>query len=103
MRKGGDWDLDNGFDGENATFPYRVLSSGSRAGLTVLATLFEKDADYVCRGAYQGFRVHLHTPREFPSFTRQFIRVPINQEFIVAIKPKMMATSEALRSSDPKR
>lgn len=105
-QEGGDiWDLDNGYSDERSaqTYPFRVMSSGSRAGLTVLVTLFEKDSDFICRGDHQGFRVHLHTPREFPSFSNQYIQVPVNQEFIALVSPKIITTTEELRNYHPTR
>jgi hypothetical protein len=45
----------------------------------------------------------LHTPGEMPQVSKQYFRVPLNQEVLVAIKPQMMTTSKGLRHYSPNR
>lgn len=99
------WDLERGYPAEATaeTYPYRVLSSGTRAGLSVMLPLKEIDLDYICSGPVQGFKIHLHTPGEVPRVSHQYIRVPIDQEVIISVKPTMMTTSEGLRGYNPNR
>ena len=99
------WALENGYpeDGAQETYPYRALTAGAKAGLTVLLKAFDQDLDYVCRGPVQGFKVLLHPPDEVPRVSMQFFRVPLDQEVIVAIKPDMMTTSSGLKDYDPHR
>lgn len=99
------WDFEDGYSDEASTTPYplRVLSAGARAGLTVLMPLYKQDLDYICRGPVQGFKIHLHSPGEMPRVSKQYFRVPLNQEVIVAVKPNMMTTSEGLRGYNPNR
>lgn len=53
------WSLENGYGSEVEidTFPRRAMTSGVKAGLTVLVTSFIQDQDFVCRGPVQGFKV----------------------------------------------
>lgn len=101
----GQWNLDTGYSKEaaHAPYPLRVLSAGARAGLSVLLPLYKYDLDYICRGPVQGFKVHLHTPGEMPRVSKQYFRVPLNQEVIAAVKPNMMTTSAGLRAYNPNR
>lgn len=99
------WNLQTGYspDSGDSPFPVRVLSSGARAGLFVLLPLYKYDLDYICRGPVQGFKILLHTPGEIPRVSKQYFRVPLNQEVIVAVKPNMITTSEGLRGYHPNR
>lgn len=99
------WNLESGYSEAASLTPYpvRVLSAGARAGLSVLLPLYKHDLDYICRGPVQGFKIHLHTPGEISRVSKQYFRVPLNQEVIVAVKPNMMTTSEGLRGYNPNR
>lgn len=99
------WNLETGYTMQASLSPYprRVLSAGARAGLFVLLPLFKYDLDYICRGPVQGFKILLHTPGEIPRVSKQYFRVPLNQEVVVAVKPNMITTSEGLRDYPPNR
>ncbi|XP_017770444.1 PREDICTED: pickpocket protein 28-like [Nicrophorus vespilloides] len=99
------WTLEKGYlkDAGRNTFPRRALSSGSKAGLTLLLRAFEQDIDYICKGPVQGFKLLFHHPLEVPRMSTQYFRVPLNQEVIVNVKPDMITISEALRNYDPHR
>lgn len=45
----------------------------------------------------------MHNPAELPRLSQQYFRSPLSQEVVVAVKPKMMTTSEGLRPYDPTR
>lgn len=93
------WSLETGYTANASLSPYplRVLSAGARAGLFVLLPLYKYDLDYICRGPVQGFKILLHTPGEIPRVSKQYFRVPLNQEVVVAVKPNMITTSEGLK------
>lgn len=99
------WTLENGYTPEASLtpFPVRVLGAGARAGLFILLRLYEYDLDYICRGPVQGFKILLHTPGEIPQVSKQYFRVPLNQEVVVSVKPNMITTSEGLRGYSPNR
>lgn len=99
------WNFESGYSDEasHAPYPLRVLNAGARAGLTVLMPLYNQDMDFICRGPVQGFKIHLHTPGEMPRVSKQYFRVPLNQEVIVAVKPNMITTSAGLKGYNPNR
>jgi acid-sensing ion channel, other len=99
------WTMEEGYKptAPLTVYPRRALGSGARVGLFVLLRLYEYDLDYICRGPVQGFKILLHTPGEMPQVSKQYFRMPLNQEVLVAIKPQMMTTSEGLRHYPPNR
>ncbi|CAF4930718.1 unnamed protein product [Pieris macdunnoughi] len=99
------WTLDGGYppDSPLDSYPWRGSGYGAKAGLTFLLKAHAIDLDYLCKGPVQGFKILLHNPAELPRLSQQFFRAPLSQEVIVAVKPKMMTTSEGLRSYDPDR
>lgn len=99
------WSLQGGYD-ESAgieTFPARVLGAGYRASLVVSLQSFENDFDYVCRGAHEGFKVTLHSPDDVPQVSRNFIRVPLDKEVVVLVKPNMITTTNSISDYAPSR
>lgn len=98
------WSLEKGYTDKNESgqYPYRLRTSGTYLGLTVLMPWTAEDLDYICGGPVQGFKIHLHTPGEVPRMS-QNIAVPINQRAMIGVKPKMMSTSEGLREYNPNR
>lgn len=103
-RSSTDWTLESGYTGRDVDpYPGRVAGAGKRAGLFILLRLYEYDLDYMCRGPVQGFKILLHTPGEIPAVSKQYFRVPLQQEVIVAVKPNMITTSEGLKHYEPSR
>ncbi|XP_045500213.1 pickpocket protein 28-like [Colias croceus] len=99
------WSLEGGYPPNTPleTYPHRGSGYGAKAGLTFLLTTKQTDLDYLCKGPVQGFKILLHNPAELPRLSQQYFRSPLSQEVIVAVKPKMMTTSEGLRPYDPHR
>ncbi|KAL9702139.1 hypothetical protein quinque_005657 [Culex quinquefasciatus] len=99
------WTLENGYREDAAidTYPLRVLGAGARAGLNILLRLYEYDLDYLCRGPVVGFKVLLHTSSEYPQVSKQYFRVPLQQEVIISVKPQMITTFDGLRDYAPHR
>lgn len=102
------------------------MGSGAKGGLDILLNGIEKDFDDLCRGPVQGFKVKicahivfklkelhcpvcayfqlvLHTPGEVPQVAKQFFRIPFGQEVLIAIKPKIITTSDGLKHYEPNR
>lgn len=103
-RKSTDWTLEGGYTGRRMDpYPERVLGAGARAGLFILLRLYEYDMDYICRGPVQGFKILLHTPGEIPPVSKQYFRVPLNQEVVVSVRPNMITTSDGLKHYEPSR
>ncbi|CAG9788697.1 unnamed protein product [Diatraea saccharalis] len=45
----------------------------------------------------------LHNPAELPRLSQQYFRSPLSQEVVVAVKSKMLTTSDGLKSYSPDR
>lgn len=72
-------------------------------GLNVILKLSTPDLEFICRGAFQGFKVILHTPGEIPNLSKQFLRVPLRQEVMIGVHPSMITTSQGLTGHLPER
>ncbi|XP_075980850.1 pickpocket protein 28-like isoform X2 [Anticarsia gemmatalis] len=99
------WSLEEGYAQGTPieTYPHRGSGYGVKSGLTFLLKAKKVDLDYLCRGPVQGFKILLHNPAELPRLSQQYFRSPLSQEVVVAVKPKMMTTSEGLRPYEPTR
>lgn len=99
------WTLENGYAGDRSvrTYPARVLSAGTRAGLFIALQSFKQEVDYACRGPVQGYKVLLHSPNDVPLVSKQFIRIPMGKEILIAVKPNMITTSSGISEYHPHR
>ncbi|KAJ2945603.1 hypothetical protein O0L34_g427 [Tuta absoluta] len=99
------WTLDDGYEDKTQTdtYPHKGLGYGVRAGIVFLMKANEVDLDYLCKGPVQGFKILLHNPAELPRLSQQYFRSPLSQEVVVAVKPKMMTTSDGLIPYEPSR
>ncbi|CAH2043596.1 unnamed protein product, partial [Iphiclides podalirius] len=97
------WSLEDGYPPSTPleTYPHRGSGYGAKAGLTFLLQTNEIDLDYLCRGPVQGFKILLHNPAELPRLSQQYFRSPLSQEVVVAVRPKMMTTSDGLKPYHP--
>lgn len=98
------WSLEKGYYSSANINPYpvRVLGSGFGAGLYVNLAATNMDVDYHCREA-QGFKVLLHNPSEYPQVAKKFIRVTLNRDVTIAIKPQIIKTDNELHEYTPDR
>ncbi|XP_039442692.1 pickpocket protein 28-like isoform X1 [Culex pipiens pallens] len=97
------WDLDTGYR-QGGVFPFRVVAGDYNEGLKVMLLAKKVDMDYFCGDKFQGFRVLLHMPNEYPQLSSQFFRIPLNQELIVTVTPRVMSTdNHAMLYSADKR
>lgn len=83
------------------SYPGRILGSGRKAGMSLRLTMQQKDVDYACKGAVNGFRLTLHTPDEVPRTASHFYRIPFGVETLIAVTPRGISTSENLRGYKP--
>lgn len=95
-----DWSLEN--DVENMKYPIRENESGRDASLD-LELLFNEDRDVTdsCNGLEQGFRMILTMPGETMAMSRNYYRLPISENSLLSIKPKLIITSDVLHSYEP--
>ncbi|XP_047521542.1 pickpocket protein 28-like [Pieris napi] len=99
------WTLDGGYPPNSPldSYPWRGSPYGTNAYLTFSLMANVIDFDYACRGPIQGFKILLHNPAELPRVSEQHFIALVSKQVIVAVKPKMMTTSEGLGSYDPER
>lgn len=101
------WDIETGYNEEASndilSFPYRAHSAGNRGALVVLLNLNVTDYDHMCRGPIVGFKVTMHRPDEVPFVSKEWFRVPMQQETYVTIKPRVTLTADSLRKYDADR
>lgn len=97
------WNLENGYDemANDEAYPIRVFNARHGAALVIFLRLYEQDLEYLCRGAIQGFKVILHTPGQILKTLRHTFRVPLSEEAEIWITPKLITTSDELRSYTP--
>ncbi|XP_058456441.1 pickpocket protein 28-like [Malaya genurostris] len=96
------WSLDSGYSegvGPNV-FPHRTITGGYHGGLTVTLLVNRSDVDYFCGNTFQGFKIFLHMPNEFPQAHR-FFRVPMNHELIVTTSPQVMTIERRAKQYQP--
>ncbi|EDW26343.1 GL26473 [Drosophila persimilis] len=100
-----DWNVEDGYSASADTSPYpnRVLGPGSRAGLYLFMGGMEMDFDDMCRGPVQGFKILLHTPGDVAQVSKQYFRIPFDQEVLISIRPKIITTSDGLKHYEPGR
>ncbi|KAI8046473.1 pickpocket protein 28 [Drosophila gunungcola] len=99
------WTLESGYahGSEVETFPARVLSAGARSGIFLALQSFKQEVDYACRGPVQGFKVLLHAPDDVPQVSKQFVRIPMGKEVLIAVKPSMITMSSGIAEYHPIR
>lgn len=98
------WDPDNGYTSavhQRNTYPRRVFNSRIDGSLVVFAQLFAEDIEYICSGPVHGFKVILSTPGDSLKRSRQSFRVPLLQQVVVRVRPKVILTSDELRNFEP--
>ncbi|XP_053685872.1 pickpocket protein 28-like [Sabethes cyaneus] len=99
------WTLEQGYSAkaELLSYPRRSVGPGYSAGISLNLLLEEADLEYICGGPVQGFKVVLHSPADYPQVSKKFVRVPMNQDVTIAVKPQMTTTTAGLRSYTPER
>ncbi|XP_017046078.1 pickpocket protein 28 isoform X2 [Drosophila ficusphila] len=99
------WTLETGYahGSDVETFPARVLSAGARSGIFLALQSFKQEVDYACRGPVQGFKVLLHAPDDVPQVSKQFVRIPMGKEVLIAVKPSMITMSSGIAEYHPLR
>uniref|UniRef100_A0A182MXN7 Pickpocket n=1 Tax=Anopheles dirus TaxID=7168 RepID=A0A182MXN7_9DIPT len=95
------WNIDDGYSSGAGgdTYPKRSFGAGIRAGMYVILKVLMKDVDYLCGG----FKVHLHSPGQYPRTVNQFFRIPLSQEVSVSVDPVILDTGPNVRQYNPNR
>lgn len=98
------WNPDTGYTSsrhQQNTYPRRVFNSRLDGSLYFHPQLLKQDIEYICSGPVHGFKVMLSTPGDSVKQSRQTFRVPLLQQVIVRVRPKVILTSDELRNFDP--
>lgn len=97
------WSLENGYKGESNQneYPIRVFNSGRRTSLDLFLALTTKNFDHRCNGYNLGFNMILTMPGDVPKMSKNSIRIPLEEDTTISIKPKLITTSEGLRHYPP--
>lgn len=97
------WNLEdgykNGFD-ENS-YPIRVSEFGRNAGLEIQFNVHENEFGYRCKGNDQGFKAIFTMPGDSLKLSQNSLRIPLEEDVRVSIKPKLVITSNGLRNYSP--
>ncbi|XP_061393667.1 pickpocket protein 28-like [Musca vetustissima] len=100
------WSLEEGYTAGTelgTSYPARVLSSGTKAGVTAILLDNKTNIDYGCREASQGYKLLLHSPDDVPQVSKHFLHIPMNEETTIAVLPSMMTTSKAIAKYSPEK
>lgn len=84
-------------------YPARIGHSGQRGKLEVELVAFPIDYKYKCNRFGQGFKVALTQPGEAVKMSKNFFRLSFSEETRIKITPKLITTSEGLRSYTPQQ
>ncbi|XP_052890519.1 pickpocket protein 28-like [Anopheles moucheti] len=97
MRSTG-WTMENGYTvGESLlAYPRRTASGGFKGGAIVLMKTHQKNREYICSGALQGYKITIHPPDEFPRLSEHHIRVPPMHAVSVIVRPRLLTTQTNL-------
>uniref|UniRef100_A0A182KHA8 Pickpocket n=1 Tax=Anopheles christyi TaxID=43041 RepID=A0A182KHA8_9DIPT len=99
------WNMDEGYSSRagGETYPRRAFGAGRRAGMYIILKVQMTDTDYLCGNSFQGFRVHLHSPVQYPRMVNEFFRIPLSQEVSVSVEPLLFDTGPNVRRYKPSR
>ncbi|XP_055382440.1 pickpocket protein 28-like [Condylostylus longicornis] len=97
------WNIEDGYDknADRNAYPKRSLGSGAKAGLFLWLFSNKIKCDKTCKGPILGFKMLLHAPDEIDDISSQYIQVPLGQQILISIKPKILHTLERLRDYSP--
>lgn len=106
VAKRSSWNVFTGYktDSDYGDYPMRVKQAGVSAGLQVKVAVRKIDKDQIAScGKANGFRVVVHAPDEVPRPKERYYRVLFNTEALIKILPKVVKTSDKLKSYNPKQ
>ncbi|XP_055591069.1 pickpocket protein 28-like [Uranotaenia lowii] len=104
-RSSSNWSLEKGYGKclRNQTYPFRSVGSGVSAGIDIGLLTNLSNLEYLCRGPLQSFKLLLHSPDDYPLMSKKYIRIPIDQDVMIAVKPQMITTASSLHDYTPER
>ena len=76
--------------------PERILGAGVKAGLQLVLNGTNAGAKMVCSKSSAGFMMDMHSSIDIPKVSQRVLKIPLNQELTVAVRPILMSTSHLL-------
>lgn len=76
--------------------PKKILGAGVTAGLELILNGTNAGAKKVCSNSSSGFMLDMHSSVDIPKVSNRVLKIPLNQELLVAVRPNVMTTSELL-------
>lgn len=75
MQKSSKWTLENGYDycnpNDTEDYPYRYREKEiSHMNFEIYIKTLDRDIDYLCSGAFDGYSITFHLPNEMPSIRK---------------------------------
>lgn len=67
----------------------------------IILKVINRNKDYLCTGASQGFKFTFHAPFEVPQLWKKHFRVAPRQSANILVSPNVFLASEGLRSYRP--
>ncbi|XP_073819614.1 pickpocket protein 28-like [Musca autumnalis] len=100
-----DWSLAEGYAANSPihTYPARTLKSGARTGFQLGVKNLKEDVDIGCSGPTRGLKILLHSPDDVQIVGENFVRLSMNRQASIAVKPQMMTTSKAIEQFTPEQ
>jgi hypothetical protein len=97
------WSIEEGYTSNTDNYPYRVFDGKNNALKFYPSMPNEKfaDIDRGCIGTPTNFKIVISHLAEVPQVLTDNIMAPFNKSVVVLIKPKIIRTSENLKSVDP--
>lgn len=88
------WNFESGYKESShiGNYPFRMISSGIGIGIELDLRAFEGDFENQCNGLNQGFKIRLTIPGENIKMSKNSIKLPLEKDFQIAIKPKWIIT-----------
>lgn len=99
------WNLEKGYKKivSGKKYPHRTFNAGLRGGLEASVSINQENLEYYCHQHGLGFKVILSVPGDTYRMSRQSFRIPLFEDARIAIKPKLITTSDQLRKYHPNR
>lgn len=97
------WTIVGYTDADIDAYPYRSVGRGVDGGVTLRFEMRKDNINYNCKESGDGFRLSLHTSGDTPRPSTLFNIVPFNSKSLVAIRAKVMTTSENLINYKPEK
>lgn len=100
------WSMETGYSkgSPKVTYPFRAtFGSEDEVSLRLTLNANDYDRETLCQGPMEGFKISIHSPDELPQLSKDFFRVPLDNVIQFKVQPKMMITSDGLKSYPPNR